>query len=210
MAFSLLPKQEKFYVCLSDLSDRAGVAALYLKSYIESPDAGARKKIGADIAACRVQSKEIMGNMTEELCRSFITPFDREDIQNFAQCLYRIPKIIEKSVQRMEMHGVGAARADFARQIGLISDEAEAMKTMVSDLINKRNTKKITQTVALLYDLEQKGDDILQELLGSLFSEGRDVKDLILRKDIYDLLEKIIDCYRDAAAVTLKIVLKYS
>jgi hypothetical protein len=210
MSFSLLPKQEKFYTYLTELSSKANICALHLKAYVEAPDDGARKKTGQALADCRAESKTIMNDMTGELCRSFITPFDREDIQSFAQCLYRIPKTIEKAVQRMELHGLTGSKADFIRQIDLIAGEAKIMEEMVGDLIKKRNSKQVMQKVALLHELEQMGDDVLQELLASLFADGRDVKDLILRKDIYAILEKVIDCYRDAAAVTLQIVLKYS
>ena len=209
-SFSLLPRQEKFYIYLTELSAKANVCAHHLKAYVEAPDAAARQKIGQDLADCRVQSKAIMGEITGELCRSFITPFDREDIQNFAQCLYYIPKTIEKVVQRMELHGLKGAKGDFLRQIDLIAGEARVMEDMVADLTGKRNSKQVLRAVEHLHELEQKGDDVLQELLGALFVEGRDIKDLILRKDIYALLEKVIDCYRDAAAVTLQIVLKYS
>jgi len=209
-AFSLLPRQDKFNTYLIELSAKANICASYLKAYVEASDVPARKKVWLEIAACREQSKAIMGNMTGELCRSFVTPFDREDIQNLAQYLYRIPKTIEKVMQRMELHGLKGAQSDFQRQIDLIVNEAEVMGETVTDLVNRRHTKQVMQKVMQLHELEQRGDDVLQELLGALFAEGRDIKDLILRKDIYDLLEKVIDCYRDAAAVTLQIVLKYS
>ena len=210
MKLNLLPKQEKFYTYLLELSAKASGCAHYLKTYVESKDAASRKKIRQEIESCRLLSKSAMNRMTDELCRSFITPFDREDIQSFAHHLYRIPKTIEKAVQRMDLHGLTGAEADFIRQIDLIVVEADAMEVMIGDLISKRNTKQVMEKVKLLHDLEQKGDDVLQDLLGALFKEGRDVKDLILRKDIYDLLEKVIDSYRNAAAVTLQIVLKYS
>ena len=167
-------------------------------------------KTTQEITNCRMQSKTVMNAMTDALCRSFITPFDREDIQNFSQNLYRIPKMIEKAIQRMELHGLAGAKTDFSRQVDLIIEEAKVMEDIVDDLIHKRNTKKVMERVTLLHDLEQKGDDVLQELLASLFTEERGVKDLLLRKDIYDMLEKVIDCYRNAAAVALQIVLKYS
>ncbi len=208
--FSFLPRQEKFYTYLLELSAKASLCADLLKNYVEAPDAVARQKISQQATECRAQSKDIMSAMTDSLCRSFITPFDREDIQNFSQNLYRIPKMIEKVMQRMELHGLVGAEADFTRQIDLIVDESKAMEDMVGDLIHKRNTRQVMEKVALLHELEQKGDDVLQELLASLFTERRDVKDLLLRKDIYDMLEKVIDCYRNAAGVTLQIVLKYS
>jgi uncharacterized protein Yka (UPF0111/DUF47 family) len=209
-SFSLLPRQDSFYTDMSTLSAQAGACAHHLKSYIESPDAPARKASHQKITDCRAQSKTVMNSLTDALCLSFITPFDREDIQNFSQNLYRIPKMIDKAVLRMELHGLSGAKEDFTRQVDLIVDESKAMEDIVDELIHKRNTKKITEKVMLSHDLEQKGDNVLQELLASLFTEERDVKDLLLRKDIYDMLEKVIDCYRNAAAVVLQIVLKYN
>lgn len=208
--FSLLPRQDHFYTALSTLSTHAHTGAELLQKYVHSQNDPARQKILREFAECRAQSKSVMNNLTDALARSFVTPFDREDIQSFSNNLYRIPKLIEKVIQRMELHGLVGAEADFARQVNLIVDEATAMDEVVSDLIQARDSKKITEKVRLLHDLEQKGDDILQELLASLFAETREVKDLLLRKDIYDMLEKVVDSYRNAAAVALQIVLKYS
>jgi uncharacterized protein Yka (UPF0111/DUF47 family) len=55
-----------------------------------------------------------------------------------------------------------------------------------------------------------QGDAILAELLVTLFKEGRPARDLILRKDTYDMLEKVIDRYRDVSNIAVEIVLKHS
>lgn len=209
-SFSLLPRQDIFYTYLSDLADKARDSAHSLKRYVDNPDAAARKEIGKEILNIQEQARTVMRDLTSELCRSFITPFDREDIQRFSHNLYRIPKTIEKAAKHMELHGLHGAKDDFARQVDLIVEESAAMEDIISDLMHKRNAKQVMEKARLLHELEHKGDDVLLELLGSLFAEGRDVKDLLLRKDIYDLLEKVIDSYRNAAAVTLQIVLKYS
>ncbi len=208
--FNLLPKEEKFHTYLTSLAEQANICAHLLKEYVLAPDSTGRLKKGAEISACKAESKRLTGQLTEDLCRSFITPFDREDIQAFAQQLYRITKIIEKVVQRMEFHGIVEDRRDFVRQTDLIVSEAEVMTEMVTDLISKKNSREVTRKVSLLHDLEQKGDDVLQELTRELFSQNREARELILRKDIYDMLEKVVDGYRNVAAVTLQIVLKYS
>jgi len=208
--FSLLPRQDSFYTGLLTLSAQAAACAHLLRNYVESDDPTISEKTIEAVATCRAQSKDVMNSITDELCRSFITPFDREDIQSFSQNLYRIPKMIEKVIQRMELHGLTGAEEDFARQTDVITEEAKAMEDIVNDLIRRQNTKNVVEKVELLHDLEQKGDDVLQELLNSLFTGEREVKDLMLRKDIYDMMEKVIDSYRNAAAVALQIVLKYS
>jgi uncharacterized protein Yka (UPF0111/DUF47 family) len=143
------------------------------------------------------------------LCRSYITPFDRDDIQDFAAALYKIPKIMEKVKERMDLHGLAGEGRDFLRQVDVIVEEASAMDDIVKNLIRKPDSRRVQDKVSVLYDLEHKGDSILGELLATLFDEHTEARDLILRKDIYDMLEKVIDRYRDAAGVALQIVLKH-
>lgn len=208
---SLLPKQDRFSGLLEQLSQEAHLCARQLKTYVESRDqAESAAAAAAAITAGKARSKALAMDVTQELCRSFITPFDREDIQDFSAALYKIPKVIEKIKDRIELHGLARDHGDLAAQIGVIVQEAEAMNAMVHALVNKRDARQIQDKIALMHTLEQRGDDILSDLLGKLFNEAQDARELILRKDIYDMLEKVIDRYRDAAAVALQIVLKHS
>lgn len=204
--FNFLPKENKFNELLKDLAAQAALCAHHLQNFVQTGDAGAADAI----TVARNRAKDITSVMTRELCMTFVTPFDREDIQDISDNLYRIPKTIEKVKERLQMHDMGDKRDDFLPQIELIVREAEAMEAMVADLVSGHNGQKVQDKVALFYDLENKGDIILGELLKSLFDKNLDARELILRKDIYDMLEKIIDRYRDAAGVALQMVLKHT
>ena len=206
----LKPKDNKFCVLLEGLSAEAQGCALHLKTFVESADAAERAAAGAAIEAARKRSKEMTGQVTAELCRTYITPFDREDIQDIAGDLYKIPKTIQKIKERLSMHGITSVKGDFSRQIDLIVQEAEAMEEMMKELTKGHDDDRVIAKAAVLQELENRGDAILGELLVSLFKENTDARDLILRKDIYDMLEKVVDRYRDAASVALQIVLKHS
>ncbi len=207
---SFLPKENKFNVLLKDLAAQAGVCAHQLKIFVESNDDDVRIDAARSITQTRDRAKEIATSMTRELCLTFVTPFDREDIQDIAENLYRIPKTIEKVKDRMMMHDLGGRHDDFIRQTDLIVLEADAMVAMVDDLVAGKNGQKVQDKVALFYDLENQGDKILGELLVTLFKNSGTNHDLILRKDIYDMLEKIVDRYRDAAGIALQMVLKHT
>jgi hypothetical protein len=84
------------------------------------------------------------------------------------------------------------------------------MQEIVEALTRKGAAKKIVEKVEELHALESSGDEVLGRLLHTLFTGKQDVRELILRKDIYDMLEKVLDRYRDASAVALQIVLKHS
>lgn len=207
----LKPRDNKFCVLLEGLCGQARACAVHLKTFVESADAAEQVRAAEAITAARRQSKELTADITAELCRTFITPFDREDIQDIAADLYKIPKTIEKIKNRLSTHRISSVKGDFSRQIDVIVQEAEAMEEMVAALIKPGyDDKRIFAKARQLQELENKGDDILSELLVELFQNNADARDLILRKDIYDMLEKVVDRYRDAAGVALQIVLKHS
>jgi uncharacterized protein Yka (UPF0111/DUF47 family) len=206
----LLPSEDKFFVLMQALSAQTHEGATQLKKYVESSDAQERILIGRAIAQCKADAKVIMGRITHEVAISFVTPFDREDIQEFASNLYKIPKTIEKIYERLELHNLHSEKGDFSLQVDLIVQESQAMQEMVEALTKKGASKTIVEKADLLNDLEARGDAVLSELLAKLFSETRDVRDLLIRKDVYDMLEKVTDRYRDAAGVAVQIVLKHS
>ena len=206
----LMPREDRFLHLIEDLAKQASVCARHLKAFIEAKDPQSRNNASGAIEEARTRARTLATEMTQQLCKSFITPFDREDIQDFTADLYKIPKTIEKVKNRIALHDLSVEKGGFSRQVDLIVEEADAMDDMVRNLVTGKDSKKIQDKIALLYELEHKGDAILSELLTSLFNGSDDARDLILRKDIYDMLEKIIDRYRDAAGVALQIVLKHT
>lgn len=205
-----LPGKDRFNRLLEQLTEKAHESAAQLRIYAQSTDPAEAAKAGEGIKRCRIDGKLLSIEITRELSMSFITPFDREDIQEFASNLYKIPKMIEKIRERMEMHGITNAEGFFTPQIDLIVEEAETLQLMVSALLRNRDFAQIKDKIAVLHNLEQRGDDIFSELLQKLFREDLSAREMILRKDIYDMLEKVVDRFRDVASVALQIVLKYS
>lgn len=203
---TLLPREDKFFALMRALSDQAHDSAALLKTYIEGKDKAAGKKL----AESKVEAKRLMEQLTREVALSFITPFDREDIQEFGNHLYKIVKTADKIRERLALHSLDNAKGDFTRQMDLIVAEAEVMQEIVEALTHKGAAKVIVEKVAMLHDLENDGDVALGQLLVHLFENTADTRALILRKDIYDMLEKVLDRYRDAAAIALQIVLKHS
>jgi uncharacterized protein Yka (UPF0111/DUF47 family) len=95
----------------------------------------------------RRKDKEITQELTEQLCKVFITPFEREDIQALAGALYKIPKTVEKIGERVlicpeDLHG-----RDFRRQVELLDQAAETVMAMVKQL-RKGNRGRSRQTRA--------------------------------------------------------------
>lgn len=205
----LLPRDKKFNDFLKNLSVQARLSAHHLKTFVEAKTPADKAAAAAAIKAAKYEAKCLSSDTTKELCRTFITPFDREDIQDFASGLYKIPKTIDKIREYLEMHEVSHTE-DLLAQIGVIILEADAMESLVQALIQGGKTEIIMRQAALLDQLENEGDIILSTLLVKLLRDTTDARALILHKDLYDMLEKVIDRYRNVAEIGIQIALKHS
>lgn len=206
----LLPSEDKFFELMRALSREAHDSAVLLNAFTAMPAGAERDVVSKKIVAVKAESKRLIQTVTKEVSISFVTPFDREDIQEFCGQMYKIPKTIDKIRERLELHNMGATDGDFAKQVSLIVQEAAAMQDIVEALTRKGAAKTVIDKVDELHALESSGDEVLSNLLHKLFTGAHDARELILRKDIYDMLEKVLDRYRDASAVALQIVLKHS
>lgn len=205
----LLPREDRFKTLLIDLAQRANDCALHLQVYSEN-DPAQKAQAASRIGISKSEAKNISADITQALCTSYITPYDREDIQDLADSLYKIPKMIEKVQERLDIYGPSIVGADFQPQMALIKQEAEVLSNMVNGLLQKADSRTTREQATRLYELENRGDQILNELLGVLYSADRPAREFVARKDMYDMLEKVIDRHRDVAAVVLRIILKYS
>jgi uncharacterized protein Yka (UPF0111/DUF47 family) len=205
----LLPREEKFYTLIERLSGQAALSARHLLTLVQSCDAESRKAAAAEISKARDAAKKLSAETTAELCQTFITPFDREDIQGLAGNLYKIPKTIDKIREYADLHLIDCLK-DLVPQAEVIVQEAEAMESMVHALLQGGKAAQVAKQAALLDSLENKGDAVLGQLLVDLLKNTEDPRQFILRKEVYDMLERVIDKYRNAAEIALQITLKHS
>ncbi len=208
--FKLLPKEDKFYRMMQEIGQHANASARHLKVLVESTDDETIKAAAKAISTHKSEAKKIIATLTEEACRTLITPFDREDMQEFAGELYDVPKHIEKVKDRMLRHNLQDFNGDFSRFATVIERCADSMDTILTELSGKLNTKTMNAKAAVMHELEDQGDEILGQNIADSFYSIQDVRELILRKDLYEMMEEITDLYRDAANVALRIVLKHS
>lgn len=206
----ILPKEDKFYKMLTDLGQHAYDASHSLKTLVDSNDQASIEQASNEISNAKAEAKKVNQSLTEEVCRTLVTPYDREDMQEFASVMYDIPKLIEKVKDRMLTHELTNHDDDFKIFTGILCRQAEAMEQVLDELSGKLTTKTIHAKAAVMHELEDQGDNALGETIEKSFKNIEDTRELILRKDLYEMLEDVTDFYRDAANVALRIVLKHS
>ncbi|MBI5818419.1 MAG: DUF47 family protein [Verrucomicrobia bacterium] len=205
-----LPREELFYDLLEASAGEAQASAELLGRLLINLNNDKKPSDLADFIAHRRKDKEITQQINEALCRSFVTPIDREDIVALSDALYKIPKNIERIGERLMAYGLRPWQNDFQRQSDVLSRATETMVFMVRSLRTLKNPDEIRAKNRLLQKLEGEGDELMLELFTNLFREVSDVKEILMRKDIYELLEKAIDRFRDAGNIVVQIVLKHT
>jgi uncharacterized protein len=205
----LLGKDTKFYDLLEASAKQADTSVHHLVDLL----AKIQSKSSPDLAAfaqSRREDKRITQELTEQLTKTFITPLDREDIQALAASLYKIPKTVEKIGERMLISPQDLPKVTFARQVELLDRAAETVLAMVKQLRKGMNVDTAREMNAKLQTIEGDADDLELELLRDLYHGNYDAKHIIFLRDLYELLEKVIDRCRDAGNVVLQVVLKHT
>jgi uncharacterized protein Yka (UPF0111/DUF47 family) len=210
---NFLPKEEKFYLLLNTLTQQAKIASVALhKAIVESDDSSVWHHSHTVIHQARLEAKVALRSVVEEVCRTFITPFDREDLQELASALYSISSCLDGVKQRLHQHNLRPKNGDFNRFSQIVVHQSGLLEQLIHGLNHSEKPELLQEKVASLYELEDHADQALLELESALFRQDPipDVRELILRKDIYGQLEDITDAYRDVAAIALRIILKHS
>ena len=164
----------------------------------------------SELAQARRKHKRVSQQTTEELCKNFITPLEREDIEALSTALYKITKTVEKIGERLLISPAGADLNLVTRQVTMLEQATGVVVKMVGQLRAKSHGEEIRDAYERLQTIEGDADKLMNELLRELYHGYIDARGVVFWKDLYELLEKGIDRCRDAGYVVFHVALKYS
>lgn len=205
----LLGKEEKFYDLLEASATEAKVAASLLAKILAA-DESVQASNFHDIIQSRRKDKLITQQITEELCKTFVTPLEREDIEALSVALYRIPKTVEKIVERLTICPARVPRDSLQRQVVLLEEAVGSVAFMVGQLRKGTQIERITDAHARLQFAEGEADKVMLSLVKDLYNGPYDAKEVVILMELYDLVETAVDRARDAGQIVFQIMLKYS
>ena len=205
----LLGKEEKFYDLLEASAEEARVSTELLAKILKNEDATSAANIH-DIIHTRRKDKRITQQITEELCKTFVTPFEREDIEALSLALYRIPKTVEKLVERLTICPARVPRESMQRQVVLLEEAVENVVFMVKELRKGTQIDRIQDANNRLQFAEGEADKVMLELLKDLYNGPYDAKELVILQELYEMVEQAVDRCRNAGNIVVQIVLKQS
>jgi hypothetical protein len=206
----LLGHDEKFFDLLEASAKQADSSVHHLVDLLGKLQQNESPQDLAKFAESRREDKRITQELTEQLSKTFITPLEREDIQELGAALYKIPKTVEKIGERILISPQDLHGWSFRKQVELLDQAAEAVLAMVKQLRKGMNIKTAREMNDKLQTIEGEADDLELELLRDLYQGEYSPKHIIFLRDLYELLEKVIDRCRDAGNIVLQVVLKYA
>jgi uncharacterized protein len=207
----LFGKEDRFFELLEAGAEEAKTSVDLFASYLKkAAENGGTALVLDDFIQTRRNEKRIRHLMTEELSRTFVTPLEREDIEALSFALYRIPKQVEKIVERLSIYPGRVPQAAFQRQAELMLQAAEAVVFMVKQLRGGTTIGKIQGANDRLQYAEGEADKVMLALLKELYQGPYDAKELVILQELYEMVERAVDRCRNAGNIVVQIVLKHS
>jgi predicted phosphate transport protein (TIGR00153 family) len=202
--FGLIPKEEKFFAMFKELSVAIIEGALLLKDMMDNFEdpAQSQKKIKDVEHKCDQLTHDII----KKLNKSFVTPFDREDIYALSGALDDIMDLIDASSQRFVMYNVEKPTPEAKELAFIILKSCQTIDKAVGLLGGK--LEPIAEYCVEVNALENEADRVCREAISKLFDEEKDAIQLIKWKEIYETLERATDKCEDAANILESVVVK--
>jgi uncharacterized protein len=203
----LLGKEDKFFTLLEASAEQARASVRALVKLSTSLDEGLAKE---EFASVRHKDAEITDEISAAVYRTFVTALEREDLEGLSNALYKIPKTIDKFAARVVAAPQYVKGIDFSKQIKLLEQATDTVLELVKSLRKGMELEKVKDLNGKLQFLESEADSHMMHLYRELFSGKYEAVQVVALKDLYELLEKVIDRCRDAGNVIAHIVLKSS
>jgi predicted phosphate transport protein (TIGR00153 family) len=200
----LTPQRREFFELLAAASSNAvDIARLLVDLLDRFPTDGA--ELVSQIKVHEHKGDDVTRDVIGLLNRTFVTPFDRDDIYRLAQALDDICDFVDDVADSLGSYGTSAVPPLAREQASVILQATVKLDEAVARL---EGFKDSSQQLEELQQLEDAGDHLVRDAVGELFRSEVDAVTVILWKDIHERLEDAIDACENAADVLEAILVK--
>jgi len=203
----LLPRDEKFFELFEKAAGIVLAGAETLLQMLNDFDNADlyRKKIG-DLEH---EGDAVIHAVVDKLNRTFVTPFDQEDIRAIASRLDDIIDYIQAAAERLVLYQVKGPYLDSMELASVLVETVRQVQAVVSMLRDLGQRRAILERCIEINRLENSGDRLYREALGRLFADGN-LLELIRWKEIIEQIEQAVDECEDLADIIESVVVKHA
>jgi predicted phosphate transport protein (TIGR00153 family) len=205
---SLIPKEKKFFVLFEQGTQNAVKIAQQLKDMLSIWE-NVKERVGV-INDLEHQGDAITHQIFDQLHRSIITPFDREDIALLAHSLDDVADFIHAAADAMLLYKIERP-TNRARELADIVVQAVAeVEKAVSEVHDRIGRKQLLKRCVEINRLENLGDIVYRSAMAELFDDSANYATLIKWREIYNHMESVIDRCEDIANILEGVAIKYA
>lgn len=205
-----MPKNKVFYELFEDVAEKVYEMGVKLKEMVSESDPDKRVAVLAQIEDLEHRNDDNTHRIFTELGRNFITPFDREDIHYLATALDDICDYIYACSKKMNFYSVNPNDTGIQKMADLILQGSIEIKKAVFGLRDMKNLREMTEAMVKVNSIENQADDVFDMSIEMLFQQENDFKEVIKKREIYQVMEIVTDKCEDAANVIESIIIKYA
>ena len=214
MALSFLklfmPKDKVFYGLFEEVADNVAKMSKLLITVVGEPDFDKRQQLITQLEDLEHANDELTHRIFTELGRNFITPFDREDIHYLATALDDIADYIYACGKKINFYRVNPNDTGMQKLAEIVHASATEVRKAVGELRDMKNMRLITESLIRINSLENQADDMFDMSIERLFATEPDAKEVIKKREIYQVMEIVTDKCEDASNVIESIIIKYA
>lgn len=205
-----MPKNRVFFELFEEIAENVAKMGTMLKDVVAEADFDKRASLISQIEDLEHANDELTHSVFTELGRNFITPFDREDIHYLAASLDDIADYIYASAKKINFYRVNPNDMGMQKLAELIEQGGHQIQLAVQELRNMKNMRNITEALVKINSIENQADDIFDMSIERLFATEPDAKEVIKKREIYQVMEIVTDKCEDASNVIESIIIKYA
>lgn len=205
---SLLPREKKFSVLFEQSAQNAVKTAQQLKDMVYIWE-NVRERAGI-IADLEHQGDAITHEIIAQLHRTFVTPFDREDIALLANSLDDITDFIHAAADAMLLYKVERPTNKAKELADNVLQAVVEVEKAITEMHGRIDRDQLLRRCVEINRLENLGDGIYRSALAELFTDSADTAYLIKWREIYEYVERATDRCEDVANILEGVVLKYA
>ena len=206
----LAPKNKVFYELFENSADNVKNMGELLLQVVQESDFDKRQALIVKMEDLEHANDELTHSLFTELGRNFITPFDREDIHYLASALDDVADFVYASAKKINFYRVDVNDLGLHKLAEIVVQSTREVRKAVGELRNMKNMRLITDSLVKINSLENEADDMFDMSIERLFATEPDAKEVIKKREIYQVLETATDKCEDAANVIESIIVKYA
>jgi len=204
--FRFLPKEDQYFSMFSQMTSYIHDAAKLLVEMFKA-DGRDYNSYEQQIKSVEHACDELTHSISTSLNRSFITPFDREDIYLLSSALDDIVDLIDDAARAMYMYDVRGA----SRHARHFADVILSMSVQLHEIVKMlERPAGITTRLVEIHRLENEGDDIYHTAIAELFRQETDPLTVFKWKEIYEKLEATVDRCENVANIIESVIIKHA